>query len=62
MRLLRKSMIKGLDISCPKILLKPMSVKGFMNLAMRRTFKGGSVLYRLTAHCKDNCFLWKNGL
>ena len=33
-RLFRKSIIRGLDTSCPKILLKPISVKGLMNLAI----------------------------
>lgn len=33
-KLFRKSNISGFDISCPKILLKPTSVKGLMNLAI----------------------------
>ena len=33
-KLFRKSNISGCDISCPKILLKPTSVKGLMNLAI----------------------------
>lgn len=33
-KLFIKSNISGFDISCPKILLKPTSVKGLMNLAI----------------------------
>ena len=33
-RLLRKVIITGLDISCPKMRLKPMSVNGLMNFAI----------------------------
>lgn len=42
-KLFRKSNISGFDISCPKILLKPTSVKGLMNLAI----SSSSLLVRL---------------